>query len=240
VVIINQAVAERYWPHQDPVGKQIKVEQKTAVVAGVVRTTHYYQLNEKPRPFIYLPLYQFYSGSAVLHVRSQGDALAAATAAEQVIHQFNADLPVFDVTTLNARIGVASFVQRMAGTFVGWFGVLALSLAAVGIYGVIAYGTKQRTHEIGIRLALGAEPRDVLRLVLGKGLKMTCIGIAIGAAAALAVTRLMNSLLFGVSATDPLTFIGVTGLLAMVALLACYVPARSAMRVDPVVALRDE
>jgi len=240
VVIINQAVAERYWPHQDPVGKQIKVEQKTAVVAGVVRTTHYYQLNEKPRPFIYLPLYQFYSGSAVLHVRSQGDVLAAATAAEQVIHQFNADLPVFDVTTLNARIGVASFVQRMAGTFVGWFGVLALSLAAVGIYGVIAYGTKQRTHEIGIRMALGAEPRDVLRLVLGKGLKMTCIGIAIGAAAALAVTRLMNSLLFGVSATDPLTFLGVTGLLAMVALLACYVPARSAMRVDPVVALRDE
>jgi putative ABC transport system permease protein len=240
VVIVNQTLAERYWPHQDPTGKQMKIEKKTAVVVGVVRTSHYYQLNEKPEPFIYLPLYQFYSGRAVLHVRNQGDSLAAAGAVEQVIHQFNPDLPVFDVTTLNARIGVASFVQKMAGTFVGGFGVLALLLAAVGIYGVIAYGTKQRTHEIGIRMALGAEPRDVLRLVLGKGLKMTFIGIALGAIAALAVTRLMHSLLFSVSATDPLTFLGVTVLLALVALLACYVPARSAMRVDPMVALRDQ
>jgi predicted permease len=240
VVIVNQEVAERYWPRQNPLGKQMKVEQKTAVVVGVVRTAHYYQLNEKPRPFIYLPLYQFYASSPVLHVRSQGDPLAAAPVVEQAIHQLNADLPVYDVTTLNARIGVASFVQKMAGTFVGWFGGLALLLAAVGIYGVIAYGTRQRTHEIGIRLALGAEPRDVLRLVLEKGLKMTFIGIAIGAVAALAMTRLMKSLLFGITATDPLTFLGVTGVLALVALLACSIPARGAMRVDPVLALRNE
>jgi len=135
---------------------------------------------------------------------------------------------------------VASTGQRIAGTFVGAFGLLALILAAVGIYGVIAYTTRQRSHEIGIRMALGAQQSDVFRLVLGQGLRMILAGLAIGLALSFALTRFLRNILFGVGATDALTFVGVAMLLCVVALLACYIPARRAMRVDPMVALRYE
>ncbi|MGH9433266.1 MAG: FtsX-like permease family protein, partial [Terriglobia bacterium] len=240
VVIINQALAQRYWPHQDPIGKRLKVEAKWATVIGVARTTDYYDLKETPQPFLYLPLAQFYSPRVILHVRTADNALGLAGAVEQAIHQLNAGLPVFAVNTLEARTQAASSVQRLAGALAGVFGLLALVLAAVGIYGVIAYSARQRTHEIGIRMALGARPDDVLRMVLGQGARLALVGVVIGLAASFAVTRLMTGILFGVSATDPLTFAGVAILLALVALAACYIPARRAMRVEPTVALRCE
>lgn len=240
VVIINQVVADRYWHNQDALGKRMKIEGDWATVIAIARTTQYYDLNEHPRPFIYLPLYQFYSSTAILHVRTASDPSATASAVTAAIHQLNADLPVFDVSTLERRTKTSSFVQHMAGTFVGAFGVLALVLAAVGIYGVIAYSTRQRTHEIGIRMALGALPRDVLRLILGQGMRIALTGLAIGIIASLGLARLMSNLLFGVSASDPLTFIVVVLLLALIALLATYIPAYRAMRLDPKVALHYE
>jgi predicted permease len=240
VVIINQALADRYWPRQDADGKRMKVDGQWVTVIGVTRTANYDGPIAQPQPFFYLPMYQFYSSTAILHVRTIGDPLAIADEVERAVHVLNADLPIFDVSTLDARIQSGSFLQRLAGMFVGVFGALALVLAAVGIYGVIAYNAKQRTHEIGIRRALGAQPRDVFGLVLGQGLRLTMIGLAIGLIVSFALTRFLSSLLFDVTATDPLTFAGVAFLLTMVSLAACYIPARRALRVDPAVALRYE
>jgi predicted permease len=240
VVIINEALAQRYWSRRDPLGKRMKIAGKWATVVAIARTTNYYDLNEPPQPFIYLPLYQFYSSEATIHVRTVRDPLRSAGAVKQVIHQLNADLPFFNVATLEARTQTGSFILGMAGVFVGVFGMLALVLAAVGIYGVVAYGAEQRTHEIGIRMALGAQPGDVMRMVLGGGMRLAAIGLALGVMASLGLTRLMSSLLFGLRATDPLTFAGVAILLTLVALVACHLPARRAMRLDPLVALRHE
>jgi predicted permease len=240
VVIVNQALTDRYWPGQDAVGKRMRVDGDWATVVGIARTTNYYRLNETPVAFIYRPLYRDYVPSATLHVRVSGNPADFALAAQNTIHEMDANLPVFDIAELGVRIQVASGIQRIAGSTVGVFGLLALALAAVGIYGVIAYSTKQRTHEIGIRMALGAHPRDILRLVVGQGVRLTMIGGGIGLVASLLLARLLSSLLFGVSASDPFTLAGVTLLLAGAALLACYIPARRAMRVAPIVALRHE
>ena len=240
VVIINDALANRYWGNREAVGNRMKIRGGWATVIAIVRTGKYYNLNEKPQPFIYLPLYQFYSSDVILHVRTTGAPLAVASAAEGALRELNPDLPVNDVSTLEARTRAATFVQRMAGTFVGAFGVLALALAAIGIYGLISYNTRQRTHEIGVRMALGAQQTDVVRMILRQGMWLAGIGLALGVLLSLLLGRLMSSLLFGVSARDPLTFVAVTLLLAFVALLACYLPARRATRVDPMVALRCE
>jgi predicted permease len=240
VVIINDALARRYWPHGEPIGKRLKIEGHWATVVAVARTSDYYELNEPPQPFVYLPLYQFYASGVTIHVRTVGDPLESAGAVEKAIHQLNADLPFFNVATLDTRIQAGSFILRMAGEFVGVFGMMALVLAAVGIYGVVAYNAEQRTHEIGIRMALGAQPHDVMRMVLGEGTRLAMTGVIVGLVASLGLTRLMSSLLFGVGATDPPTFTSVAILLASVALVACYLPARHAMRLDPMVALRQQ
>jgi ABC-type antimicrobial peptide transport system permease subunit len=169
-----------------------------------------------------------------------GDPQAYAAAVEKMVHQLNADLPVFDVTTLESSMRLGSIFERIAGTFAGAFGLLALILAAVGIYGVIAYTTRQRTHEIAIRIALGAQRADVFWLVLGQGLLLTLTGLAAGIAVSLALTRYLKSVLFGVTATDVLTYAAVVLLLCLVSLIACYIPARRATKVDPMVALRYE
>ena len=176
----------------------------------------------------------------IINARTLGDPLAFGKSVENTIHGLNADLVVFDVTTLELREQIASFGQRVAGTFVGAFGLLALVLAAVGIYGVTSYTTRQRTHEIGIRMALGAGKQDVLRLVLGNGLRLTLLGVGLGLAASFALTRYLGSLLLGVTSTDALTISSVAILLCAVALFACFIPARRAMRVDPITALRYE
>jgi len=175
------------------------------------------------------------SGSAMIIIaRTTGDPLSLGKTVESTIHDLNSDLVVFDVTTLELREQIASFGQRIAGTFVGAFGLLALVLAAVGIYGVTAYTTRQRTHEIGVRMALGASKDDILRLVLGHGLRLTLVGVVLGLAASFALTRYLGSMLLGVTSTDALTFSSVAILLCAVALFATFIPARRAMRVDPI------
>jgi predicted permease len=241
-VIVSETFVNRYWPNQEALGKQLNSDltHEWFTVVGVARDSKVNGLNEKPTPFLYLPQYQVYRATMIVLARTNGDPLAAGKTVEKTIHELNAELVVFDITTLELREQIASFGQRVAGTFVGAFGLLALVLAAVGIYGVTAYTTRQRTHEIGIRMTLGASKRDVLRLVLGHGLRLTLIGVILGLAASFALTRFLTSLLLGVTSTDALTFSSVAILLCAVALFACFIPARRAMRVDPMVALRYE
>jgi predicted permease len=241
-VIVSEAFANRYWPNQEALGKQLNSDltNEWFTVVGLARDSKVNGLNEKPMPFVYLPLYQVYRATMIITARTTGDPLAAGRSVERAIHEMNGDLAVFDVTTLEWREAFASFPQRVAGTFVGAFGLLALVLAAVGIYGVTAYSTRQRTHEIGIRMALGASKQDVLRLVLGHGLRLTLLGVVLGLAVSFALTRYLGSLLLGVTSTDALTFSTFAILLCAVALFACFIPARRAMRVDPLVALRYE
>jgi predicted permease len=242
VVIVSETFVNRYWPNQEALGKQLNSDltHEWFTVVGVARDSKVNGLNEKPTPFLYLPQYQVYRATMMVLARTNDDPLAAGKTVEKTIHELNADLVVFDITTLELREQIASFGQRVAGTFVGAFGLLALVLAAVGIYGVTSYTTRQRTHEIGIRITLGASKRDVLRLVLGHGLRLTLIGVVLGLAASFALTRFLTSLLLGVTSTDALTFSSVALLLCAVALFACFIPARRAMRVDPMVALRYE
>jgi predicted permease len=242
VVIVSETFVDRYWPHQEALGKQLNSDltDEWFTVVGVARDSKVGGLNEKPTPFVYLPLYQVYRATMIVDARTTGDPLAFSGTIENTMHELNPDLALFDVTTLESRAQLSSFPQRIAGTFVGAFGLLALVLAALGIYGVTAYTTRQRTHEIGIRMALGASKQDILRLVLGRGLSLTLIGVALGLAASFALTRYLGSLLLGVTATDALTFSSVAILLCAVALFACLIPARRAMRVDPMVALRYE
>jgi len=240
VAIVNQEFADRYWPRQDAVGKRISVYDEWFTVVGVARNGKYRRLIYAPEPVIFLPLFQVYRGLVIIHARVSGDPQAYAAAVEKTVHQLNADLPVFDVTTLESSMRLGSIFERIAGTFAGAFGLLALILAAVGIYGVIAYTTRQRTHEIAIRIALGAQRADVFWLVLGQGLLLTLTGLAAGIAVSLALTRYLKSVLFGVTATDVLTYAAVVLLLCLVSLVACYIPARRATKVDPMVALRYE
>jgi predicted permease len=242
VVIVSETFVNRYWPNQEALGKQLNSDltHEWFTVVGVARDSKVNGLNEKPTPFVYLPQYQVYKSTMIVIVRTTGDPLAFGKTVEKTIHELNPDLVVFDVTTLELREQFASFGQRVAGTFVGAFGLVALVLAAVGIYGVTAYTTRQRTHEIGIRMALGASKQDILRLVLAHGLRLTLVGVLLGLAAAFALTRYLGSLLLGVTSTDALTFSSVAILLCGVALFACFIPARRAMRVDPMVALRYE
>ena len=240
VVMVNQSFVNRYWPHEDALGKRIYTNERWFTVVGVAHDSSYNDLDEKATPFLYLPVFQEYHSWVDVHVRVAGDAAAFVPTLEKTIHELNPDLPVFDEDTLTSRVQVASTGERIAGTFVGAFGLLALVLAAVGIYGVISYTTRQRTHEIGIRMALGAQRFNILSLVLRHGITLTIAGVLIGLAVSAAVTRFLGSLLFQVGSTDGLTFAGVAVLLCAVALLACYLPARRATRVDPIVALRHE
>jgi predicted permease len=240
VAIVNQAFVDRFWPHQDALGKRVGEEDDPLTVVGVARNSNYQRLNETPQPMIYLPLLQDFYHDAVIHARVSGDPAAFSSALERTVHALNADLPLYNVMSFKRVIDLASIVERIAGTLVGVFGLLALVLAGVGIYGVVAYTTRQRAHEIGIRMALGAEPAAVFRLVLGQGLHLTLIGVGIGLAVSLAVTRLLHTWLFGVTATDLITYAGVTLLLCLVALAACYLPAQRATKVEPTVALRCE
>ena len=242
VVIVSEAFANRYWPNQEPLGKQLNSDftHEWFKVVGVARDAKERGLNEKPMPFVYLPLYQIYRPTMIINARVAGDPMTFANTIQKAVHDMNPELVVYDMTTLEVRSQFASFGQRIAGTFVGAFGLLALALAAVGIYGVTSYTTRQRTHEIGIRVTLGATKRDVLRLVLGHGMKLMLIGVGVGLALAVASTRFLGPLLLGVTSTDALTFSSVAILLCAVAMFACFIPARRATRVDPIEVLRYE
>jgi predicted permease len=240
VAIVNEEFVNRYWPGQDAIGKRFREGGEWFNVVGVARNGKYRQLVYPPEPVYFLPLYQRYRDLVMIHARVNGDPQSYAAAVERTVHELNADLPVFGVTTLKASMQFGSIFERLAGIFASAFGLLALALAAVGIYGVIGYTTRQRTHEIAIRMALGAQRVEVLRLVLGQGLLLTLAGLAVGIATSLALTRYLKSVLFGVTTSDLWTYATVTFLLCLVSLIACYIPARRAMKVDPMVALRYE
>jgi putative ABC transport system permease protein len=242
VVIVNEELARRYFGG-NALGKRLKFLGSNASsreIVGVVRTAKYRNMREQPLPFIYLPLGQETLPDMTLMVRTAADPDLLAGPLSKEMRALNKEVPVFSVQTMNKLIGGQLAADRMIAVLLSIFGSGALLLAAIGIYGVMAYSAAQRTREIGIRIALGAEQRDILRLILGQGMVLIVIGAGIGLALALAATRVLKSLLFGVSATDPLTFVSVVMVLVGVALLACYLPARRAMKVDPLVALRYE
>jgi len=243
VVIIDESLARHFFTNQNPIGKHLQIpdsrqpEREIVGIVGGVRDTGF---DQRPRPTIYLPSLQDSDQSMSLVVRTNLPPAAILPAIKNAIWKVDRDLPVFNVRLMDEVILQITSAQRIAFLALDALAFLALVLAAIGIYGVTSYAVGQRTREIGIRMALGAQPGDVLRAVVGQGVKPMFWGLAIGLLAALGLTRLMSSLLFGVSATDPFTFGGVAFLLAAVALVACYIPARRAMRVDPVVALRHE
>jgi putative ABC transport system permease protein len=237
VVVIDEALANRFWPGKDPVGKQIGFDEKGpwATIVGVVGTVRSHTIATESKGTIYFPGY-----GDTLVVRTTSDPRALAGALRSQVQALDPSQAVYEVKTMSERVAESVSQQRFATDLLALFAALALVLAAVGLYSVMAYIVTQRTHEIGVRVALGAQRQSILRLVIGQGLMLVGTGVVVGVAAALALTRLMATLLYGVSATDPATFVGVAILLAIVALLACYVPARRAMKVDPMVALRYE
>jgi putative ABC transport system permease protein len=246
VALISETFARRNWPGEDPLGKRIKFPGSTArpqpwrTIVGVVGDVKQYGVDKESTMQLYLPEAQYPVSWLTLVVRTTGDPAQMLNAVRNEIRSVDPDQAVFAVATMEGLLAESIAKRRFVMLLLSVFAALALALAAIGIYGVIAYTVAQRTSEIGIRMALGAQPRDVLRLVLGHGLALTLIGVAIGLIAAFALTRLMSKLLFAVSATDPLTYVLITALLTIVALLACWIPARRATRVDPMVALRYE
>jgi predicted permease len=245
VAIISQALARRYFPHQIPVGRHLvfgfppnfNVSREIVGVVGDVRNV---ALNEQPQPMMYVPFAQepFWGGAVV--VKSTLSPASVLAAIRSQVRSIDPDLPVTDFESLSYGVEASVAQPRFRTLLLGLFGVMALVLAAAGIFGVIAYSVSRRTHEIGIRLALGASPRSIQKMVLREGVNLALAGLGIGVVASFALTRLLRSELYGISATDPFTFTGAAVLLAGVALAACYLPARRAMRVEPVVALRQE
>ena len=240
VVIVNEAAARHYWPEQEVVGKRIIRGRQFGEVVGVVRDSKEKGLTADPRPALYVPLLQNYFPELTLHVRTATPSQTLLAAVRREVQALDATLPVYNLGTLVEQKDGSLYTERMAAALLTLFGLLALLLAAVGIYGVLSYTVTERAREMGIRLALGAQQRDLLKLVVGQGMILTLLGLVIGVAAAFSLTRLIAKLLFGVSPTDSLTFIVIPLLLAGVALLACLIPARRATRVDPLVALRYE
>ena len=243
IAILNETLAARLWPNEDVLGKRLSVTGPKGPfleVVGVVRDSKYQTLGETPHSYVYLPLEQSYDPKMTLVVRTTSEPRALAPVVREQIRALNANLPIADVQTLRDQIELTLFPSRIAAWTLGGFGLLALLLAGIGIYGVVSYGAAQRTREIGVRMALGAKEGDVLRLVLWDGLLVIGAGLAIGLSLAAAATRLIVAFLYGVGATDPLTFVIVPLLLGVVALVASYIPARRAVKVDPLVALRYE
>jgi predicted permease len=240
VVIVNETMARRYWPERDAVGGQLRFGADWLTVVGVAKDATYRDLGERPAPWFFLPILQWYRSDATLVVRTAGDPLALAAPVQELARGLDPNLALFNVRTLEAHIGAADVRQRVAGQVLGLFGLIGLVIACVGVYGLVAFSVAQRTREIGMRVAMGARPADVLRLVLGQGARLVSIGAGIGLAFAFVLALALRSLLFGVAPWDPVTYIAVTVFLLVVALAASFVPARRATRVDPVVALRCE
>ncbi|MGH9832825.1 MAG: ABC transporter permease [Blastocatellia bacterium] len=244
VVVVNEAFARTNFPGEDPLGKRVVIYMKNdnqpCEIIGIVGDSKHMNLDAEVKPMSYWPHPELtYSGMTFV-IRTQGEPSAVANAARNVIRTLDPEQPVADVRTMESLIGTSVARSRFNTLLLTIFAVVALLLAGVGIYGVMAYSVAQRTHEIGVRMALGARASDVLRLVVRRGMTLAITGVALGVVASFALTRLMETLLFNVSATDPLTFAGIPLLLVLVALLACLIPARRAAKVDPMVALRYE
>jgi putative ABC transport system permease protein len=243
VVIINETMARRLFPGENALGKKLSLKTGAAAleVIGIARDVKHHDLTEAPIPHFDLPALQRDYGSytnVVVRARARAEDLIPSVRNE--ILALDPTLAVNEIKPMSAQIGNAVAAMRLASTLVSAFGLVALLLASIGLYGVMAWVVSRRTHEIGIRMALGAQVGDVLTLILRQGMLLTAIGVVIGLGLAFASTRLMESQLYGVSATDPITFTGIALLLIIVAFFACYIPARRATKVDPLVALRYE
>jgi putative ABC transport system permease protein len=244
VIVINEALAEKIFPGEDPLGKRLRFwnyqgKNLDWEIVGIVGNVRQRQLDDNRLDRLYLPA-PFLTGPVSLVVRTKGAEPALAESIRQEILKLDPEQPVSNIRTMDQAISRSLSARRFTLTLLGIFAGAALALAVIGLYGVISYTVAQRSHEIGIRMALGAEQRDVMRLIVGQGLKLVLLGLALGLAGALAMTRFIKSMLFGVSTTDPLTFGSTAVMLIAVALLACWFPARRATKVDPLVALRHE
>jgi predicted permease len=242
VMIVTREFVRRFIPHPDAIGRQVHGWGKWFTIVGVAEDSKVHRLTESSKPFFYVPFRQIYRPEMGLafYVRTSGSLNEAIATLRREAHAVDANVPVFDSISLAEYITASLFGQKITASLLSVLAAIALLLAAIGLYGVMAYSVAQRNYEIGIRIALGAQKKDVIRLVLGEGARLVLAGLACGLAVALGMARLLSSLLFGISATDPATFAGIALLLSAVALLACYLPARRAMRVDPMVALRYE
>jgi putative ABC transport system permease protein len=243
--VVSQELAKRFWPNDTPLGKRLKLapaesEAEWRTVIGVVGDVRYQGLDQGTGLAIYLPYNQASAGAMYLLMRTKGDPARLIDAARQAVWSVDPQLAIYSARTMEMILANSTWQRRLWGVSFAVFAALALALAAVGIYGVMSYLVGQRTREIGIRMALGAQTGAVLRMVIGRGLRLVAIGVAIGLIGSLAMTRVMANLLFGVSATDPLTFAGVALSLIIVAFLACWIPARRAAKVHPMIALRTE
>jgi len=243
VAIINEEMAKRYWPRQDPLGRHFTVPGSHEMqVIGIAKNSRTASLSGPFDPYFYRPVAQDYEAPMSLHLRTRLPSAAAIRAAAGLIHSMAPAMPVFDIQTMTEALATLNglLIYKLGAALTASLGILGLSLALVGVYGVVSYAASQRTHEIGIRMALGAEPRQVLRTFFGQGLVMTGAGLLIGALLAGVIGRLARDLLSGVSPMDPLTYLSASFLLGLVALTACYIPARRATKVDPMIALRCE
>lgn len=243
VVIINEAMVKRYWPKGDALGSHVRFGPNLAEVIGIVADSKYSSINERPLPQLFMPIARAELGTVRMFIRTAGSPAPIVAEVRNAIHGLDASLPVYDARTMSEHMQVAVFAQKMAANLLGAMGVLALLLAAIGLYGVMAYAVSQRTQELGIRLALGASPGSLLSMVVGQGMRLTAIGLAIGLVLALAAfgsIGAVRSLLPGISPLDPITFVAVPIVLGLIALLASWIPGRRAGKVDPLVALRYE
>lgn len=245
IVVVDENMARIYRPNADPVGKRLKFggadnNNPWMTVVGVVGNVKQYALDADSRVALYLPHLQRVVGSLSIVARTTNDPVSVAAAITREARALDPNIALYDVKTMEQWLSESLARRRFAMLMLGLFALVAMLLAGVGIYGVMSYTVAQRTREIGIRVALGAQTRDVLRLIVRQGMSLAGIGVGLGLVAAIAATRLMVSLLFGVRATDPITFAAIALLLAGVTLLACWIPARRATKVDPMVALRCE
>nr|MBA2502036.1 ABC transporter permease [Pyrinomonadaceae bacterium] len=244
VVVINETLARRVFPGEDPIGKRLTVwrdEKFAREIIGIVGDVKSSRLDAETNSQIYVPYAQDATwGGLSLAVRTKGEPETLAAGVRDAVRAIDKNLPAYDIKTMDTVLSASVANNRLVVLLFGVFAMFALLLASIGIYGVIAYSVAQRTHEIGIRIALGAQTSDVLRLVVGQGMRLVVVGVGLGLIGAFVVTRLLVSLLYSVSATDPLVYAGVAVLLTIIALLACYIPARRATKVDPMVALRYE
>jgi predicted permease len=242
VAIINEAMAKQFWPDQNAVGKRFHFFGETELreVVGMVRNTVVNNIGEEPQPLAYLPLTQDFSPAVTMQVRTSGRPEAAISSVRSQVQSLDTNLALTNVNTIEELIDQGLYAPRIGAALLSVFGALALLLAVVGVYGVLSYSVNQQTREIGIRMAMGAQTGRVLKLVVGQGMRLALAGLALGLVIALAAMRVLSTLLFGVSAHDPVIFVGVSIVLMAAAILACYIPARRAMKVDPMVALRYE
>jgi macrolide transport system ATP-binding/permease protein len=242
VAIVNESFARRFWPGQSAVGRRFSRGGRPPFweIVGVVKDSKYWSIGEDPQPIVYYPMMRNYDGDAALVARTTGDQQSLIGAIRGEVAQLDSKLPVYDAKPMSEHMRFSLFPLRAGAWVAGSFALLALGLAGLGIYGVMSYAVSQRTRELGIRMALGARGSDVLRLVIRQGMALVLMGLVLGLAGALALTRLMKSVVVGVGTTDLVTLVCVTLLLAVVVLIACYVPARRATKVDPMVALKCE